>query len=187
MAFRQEDEETFATSGTELVLLAHRNRSHQFARIFPLYRGIKALRSGEGETALRLLTEAAGHVEKSQEPTTPLRVIERTIGFDLLKITLLALCGASSLLMVVGAMVEATRNGMDPIRVLMIMPYLIVPTLPYTIPTSLLFSCTVVYGGMSYANEITAVNADGSHVYRVRRHQGMLRIGKEVLGIYLVY
>ena len=74
VAFRQEDEETFATSGTELVLLAHRNRSHQFARIFPLYRGIKALRSGEGETALRLLTEAAGHVEKSQDMTGKLVV-----------------------------------------------------------------------------------------------------------------
>lgn len=116
----------------------------------------------------------------------PLRLIERTIIFDLLKITVLALCGASALLMLVGAMVEAARNGMDPLRVLLIMPYLILPTLPYTLPTCLLFACTVVYGGMSTANEITALKAGGIHVYRVLWPGVLLGVSLAAVSVHLV-
>lgn len=116
----------------------------------------------------------------------PFRLIERTIIFDLVKITAMALCGASALLMLLGAMIEAARHGMDPLRVLMVMPYLIVPTLPYTIPTCLLFGCTVVYGGMSAANEITAIKASGIHVFRVLWPAVMLSIALAAFGVFLV-
>lgn len=115
----------------------------------------------------------------------PFRLIERTIIFDLLKFTVMGVIGASALLMVLGAMIEAARHGMDPISVLMVMPYLIAPTLPYTMPTCLLLACTVVYGGMSTANEITALKAGGIHVFRALWPAVMLSIAMAFFGVYM--
>jgi hypothetical protein len=67
IAFRQDDEATFATFGAELSARARRNRSDQFSRICPLYHGLKALRRGDVETALHLLAEAEGYVRKTQD------------------------------------------------------------------------------------------------------------------------
>ena len=68
-AFRQDDEATFETLGSELSARARRNRSDQFCRAFPLYQGIKALRRRDGETALRLLCEAESYIKRSQDTT----------------------------------------------------------------------------------------------------------------------
>lgn len=115
----------------------------------------------------------------------PLRLIQRTILLDLVKTTLLALFGVSALLMMVGAMVEAARRGIDPLQILALTPYLIPPTLPYTLPTCLLFACTVVFGSMSSNNEVTALKAAGIHVFRVIGPAVLLGIGLAALGVYI--
>ena len=115
----------------------------------------------------------------------PFRLIQRTVLLDLIKITLLALFAVSAMLMLVGAMVEAARKGIDPLRVMSAMPYLIPPTLPYTIPSCLLFACTIVYGGMSGANEITALKAGGIHVLDVLAPALLLGIMLSATGVFL--
>ena len=113
------------------------------------------------------------------------RLLPRMILFDLVKITLLSLVGVSGLLMMVGAMIEATRQGLDPLRVLAVMPFLIPPTLPYTLPTCVLFAATVVYGQLSSSNQITALKAAGIHVRHALLPVVFLGVGMAGLGVYL--
>lgn len=94
-------------------------------------------------------------------------LIQRRIFFDLLKTTILCLIGVSTLLVLVVAMIQVSRNGLDPLAVLMILPFLLAPLLTYTVPTCLLFACTVVYSGMSRNNEIIALKASGIHASRM--------------------
>lgn len=113
------------------------------------------------------------------------RLIARMVIWDLAKVTALSLVGISSLLMLVGAMVEAARNGLDPFRVMLLMPYLIPPTLPYTLPTCLLFACTVVYGGLNNHNEIVPLKAGGISATRMLWPAIALAAALAFLGIYL--
>lgn len=113
------------------------------------------------------------------------RLLQRMIFSDLVVTMFMALIGASGLLMIVGAMIEASRNGLDPLGVVMVMPYLIAPTLPYTLPACLLFACTIVFGSMASTNEITAVKAGGINVVNVLWPAFALAIAATAAGIYL--
>jgi lipopolysaccharide export LptBFGC system permease protein LptF len=112
-------------------------------------------------------------------------LILRTVFWDLVKTTALALVAISALFMMVGAMVEAARNGLDPFQIMILMPYLIPPTLPYTLPTCLLFACAVVYGSLSSFNEIVALKAGGISVARVFYPAVVLSVGVSALGLCL--
>jgi lipopolysaccharide export system permease protein len=94
-------------------------------------------------------------------------LIGRLILWDLLKITTLTLSGISILFVMGGAAVEINRFGVDPVKVLTMIPLLIPPTLPYTIPVSLLLACTFVYSRLSSNQEIAALKAGGIHVMRI--------------------
>ena len=114
-----------------------------------------------------------------------LGLMQRRILFDLVKVTLLTVVGVSMLLMMVSAMVEASRRGLDPMQVLMLMPYLIPPTLPYTLPTCLLFACTFVYGGLAGRNEIVALKSGGIHPLRVVQPAVLLAVAAAVAGVFM--
>jgi lipopolysaccharide export LptBFGC system permease protein LptF len=112
-------------------------------------------------------------------------LLARTVFAELIKVTALALCGASAVLMAGGAMYEALRHGVDPWRVLAVMPLLIPPTLPFTLPTCVLFACTVVYTRMSANVEITALKASGVHAAAVLWPAVWISAGACALGIIL--
>lgn len=112
-------------------------------------------------------------------------ILPRSIFGELLKVTLLALAALSALLMTGGAMFEAAKNDLDPWRVLTITPLLIPPTLPFTVPVCLLLACTVVYGRMSAAVEITALKAGGISALRILWPAISLGLILGALGIYL--
>ena len=67
VSFRQGDEEGFHRFGREAYERARRNQATQFARVYPLYQGIAALRGGDVPTAARLLHEVAGYLGQSQD------------------------------------------------------------------------------------------------------------------------
>jgi lipopolysaccharide export system permease protein len=63
---------------------------------------------------------------------------------------------------------EALRSRMlGPADVLNLVPFVIPSTLPYTVPVSLLFAVTVVYGRIAGDNEIIAVKSAGVSVMAV--------------------
>ena len=112
-------------------------------------------------------------------------LIGRMILFDLIKITLLAVTSVSGLFVLVGVMVEANRFGMDPQKVLLMLPLLIPPTLPYTLPISLLFACTFVYSRLTSNQELIAIKAGGIHVMRILYPAIILGIVLSAVGVYV--
>ena len=84
-----------------------------------------------------------------------------------------------------GRYARGGAEGLDPLRVLAIMPFLIPPTFPYTLPCSLLFACTVVYGGMSGRNEITAIKAAGIHLRHVVLPSVIFSLVLAAVGVYI--
>lgn len=113
------------------------------------------------------------------------RLIPRLIFWELVQITLMALVGMSALLMMGGAMLEASRAGLDPVLVLSMMPYMIPPTLPYTLPTCLLFACTVVYGRWSANSELTALKAAGINMSVAIWPAVILAVAAAGAGVYM--
>lgn len=67
VAFRQSDDASFLAFGTEANERARRQHNDQFARGYPLYLGIAALRRGDAERAQRLFAEAEQFVNRSQD------------------------------------------------------------------------------------------------------------------------
>ena len=75
-----------------------------------------------------------------------MRLLQRHVLQDVLIVTLLALIALTLLLMSAGVIAEARKAGLGPQQILLITPFLIPGTLPYTIPLSILFGVTTVYG-----------------------------------------
>ncbi len=115
----------------------------------------------------------------------PTSLLGRLVFFDLVKITLLTLTGMSGLFVVTQAMAEAGKLGIEPIRIVLMLPYLIPPTLPYTMPVSILFAVTFVYSRMSGNQEIVAMKAGGIHVLRIIQPAIFLGVIATGVGIYL--
>ncbi len=67
VAFRRGEDVLFPVLGTELAARAQRTQSNQFARAYPIYQGITALRRGDAATAQRLFSEAEGYVQKTKD------------------------------------------------------------------------------------------------------------------------
>jgi lipopolysaccharide export system permease protein len=112
-------------------------------------------------------------------------LLPRSVLWDLVKVFGLSLGALSGVLMLGGAMVEAGRHGLDPMDVAAMVPYLIPPTLPFTIPACLLLACTLVYGRMSANTEIVALKASGVSAWQVIWPAAALATFLAGLGIYL--
>src|SRR5439155_25047157 len=79
----------------------------------------------------------------------------------------MALIALTGMLLMATVVQEASRNGLSPGQILLIIPLLIPSTLPYTLPTTTLFATCVVYGRLAHDNEILAIKAAGVNVLMV--------------------
>ena len=93
-----------------------------------------------------------------------MRLLQRYILADLLRVFTFVLSILTVLLVFVGVFREVTESGLGPLQALQILPYIIPSMLPYTIPATLLLSVCVVYGRMAGDQEITAAKAAGISV-----------------------
>jgi lipopolysaccharide export system permease protein len=96
-----------------------------------------------------------------------MRILQRHVLNDLLRIFSLAVFVLTVLLVVMGVAGEAAKNGLGAEQIVKIIPYIIPSLLPYTIPATLLLTVCIVYGRMAGDNEITAIKAAGINVYSV--------------------
>ena len=90
-----------------------------------------------------------------------MRLLQRYITGELLRVFVMVLIAISILLVFVGVFQQATENGLGPVEVLQILPYVIYSLLPITIPATMLLTVTVVYGRMSGDQELIAARAAG--------------------------
>ena len=94
-------------------------------------------------------------------------ILHRMILWELTKVFVLSLVGITGILLMAGIIAEASQQGLSPMQVLEIIPFLIPSTLPYTIPATTLFATCVVYGRLAHDNEILAIRAAGINVLKV--------------------
>ncbi len=93
-----------------------------------------------------------------------MRLLQRYLLFELLRVFALLLSGLTILLVFVGVMREVSENGLGTFQVLQILPYVVPSLLPFTIPATLLLTVCVVYGRIAGDQEITAAKAAGVNV-----------------------
>ena len=94
-------------------------------------------------------------------------IIHRMILVDLFKIFCISLIALTGLILMAGVIAEATRNGLGPMQIVMMIPLLLPSMLPYTVPTTTLFATCIVYGRLSADNEILALKAAGIHIMHI--------------------
>lgn len=93
-----------------------------------------------------------------------MRLLQRYILWELLRVFSLVLGVLTFLLMFVGVAQEASASGLGPEQVVKILPWVVPSLLPFTIPATLLLTVCVVYGRMASDQEITAAKAAGINV-----------------------
>ncbi|MEK6261628.1 MAG: LptF/LptG family permease [Planctomycetota bacterium] len=93
-----------------------------------------------------------------------MRLLERYVLSELLRVFGILVTVSTSLLVFVGAFSQAKEYGLGHWQILQILPFIVPSLLPYTIPATLLLTVCVVYGRMSGDNEIIAAKAAGISV-----------------------
>lgn len=90
-----------------------------------------------------------------------MQTITRYIIFDLIKVTLLTLFGMTAVIILALVAKEAVDEGLGPLAVLRLIPYVLPEAMRYTVPGALLLAVTNIYGRMSANNEIVAIKSLG--------------------------
>lgn len=93
-----------------------------------------------------------------------MRLLQRYILSELLRVFGFVLSILTVLLVFLGVFREVSETSLGPLQVLQVLPYIIPSLLPYTIPATLLLSVCVVYGRMAGDQEVTAAKAAGISV-----------------------
>ncbi|MEX0716255.1 MAG: LptF/LptG family permease [Planctomycetaceae bacterium] len=91
----------------------------------------------------------------------PFPILQRYITRELVRVFLGLVTVLTVMLVFVGVVGEAKENGLGPLQILQILPYLVPSLLPFTIPATLLLTVCMVYGRMAGSSEITAAKAAG--------------------------
>lgn len=90
-----------------------------------------------------------------------MRLLQRYIVADLLRVFSLLVVVLTVMLVFVGVAREVAEQGLGMNQVVQIMPYVVPSMLPFTIPATLLLTVTVVYGRLAGDLEVTAAKAAG--------------------------
>tara|TARA_R110002111_G_scaffold18931_2_gene46194 strand:- start:1636 stop:2814 length:1179 start_codon:yes stop_codon:yes gene_type:complete len=93
-----------------------------------------------------------------------MRLLQRYILFELLRVFTLMITVLTVLLVFVGAFQQASNQGLGALLVFKILPFIVPSMLPFTIPATLLLTVCVVYGRIAGDQEITAAKAAGINV-----------------------
>lgn len=93
-----------------------------------------------------------------------MRLLQRYILGELLKVFAFLISVVTVLLIFVGVISDVSEYGLGPIQILQILPYVVPSLLPFTIPATLLLTVCLVYGRVAGDHEITAAKAAGINV-----------------------
>ena len=93
-----------------------------------------------------------------------MRILQRYIMFELLRVFVSLLSLLTVLLLFVGVFKEVADSGISLGRAIEIIPYIVPSLLPFTIPSTLLLTVCVVYGRIAGDNEVIAAKAAGINV-----------------------
>ncbi len=95
------------------------------------------------------------------DPQPAMSRITRYILCELLAMFFVAVTAMTVLMLVVGLAQEALRQGLGPLAIVRLVPYVVPNALLFAVPGTMLFAACSVYGRMSAANEVVAVKSLG--------------------------
>ncbi len=90
-----------------------------------------------------------------------MRIFTRYVLIEVGQVFLVSLISLTSLMMLVGMAKEALQQGLGVQHVIRLIPYMLPVALMYSMPGTVLFAVTNVYGRMAGANEIVALKSLG--------------------------
>lgn len=90
-----------------------------------------------------------------------MRAVTRYVLAELAKVFLATLTALTVMMMIVGVVTEAARQGLGPAQIVQLLPYILPNALLFTVPGTVLFAVSLIYGRMSSSNEIVALKALG--------------------------
>ena len=114
-----------------------------------------------------------------------MRLLQRYILFELLKVFLFLLSVLTVLLVFVGVFREVAASGLGPFQILQILPFVVPSLMPFTIPATLLFAVCVVYGRIAGDQEVTAAKAAGINVFSLLWPAFLLSIVMSIISLVL--
>ncbi|HEV3344717.1 MAG TPA: LptF/LptG family permease [Pirellulales bacterium] len=88
-------------------------------------------------------------------------ILTRYVLAELLKIFLVTLTALTMMMVAYGLWRQAREQGLGPQQVVRLIPYILPEMLRYTIPATLLFATSSVYGRMAGSNEVVAIKSLG--------------------------
>ncbi len=90
-----------------------------------------------------------------------MHLLTRYLLWELLKVFFCALLALTGMVVLVGVAQEAIRQGLGPLPVLRMVPYIMPEALRFSVPATILLAVCVVYGRMSAMNELVATKSLG--------------------------
>jgi lipopolysaccharide export system permease protein len=112
-------------------------------------------------------------------------ILKRYVLGEVVRAFTLALLTITCIFVLFMIMAEAARMGLSPRDIFALVPFVVPGSLPYTIPVSLLFAVTVVFGRLAADNEVLAIKAAGQSAWTVLMPAILLGIGLSALLLYL--
>lgn len=91
-------------------------------------------------------------------------LLQRYIFGELLRTFAFVVSCLTVLLIVVGVVQNATEQGLGPMQILEVLPFIVPSMLPFTIPAAMLLTVCVVYGRIAGDQEVVAAKAAGISV-----------------------
>ncbi len=114
-----------------------------------------------------------------------MRLLQRYILVELLKVFLFLLSGLTILLVFVGVFREVAASGLGPLQIMQILPFVVPSLMPFTIPATLLLAVCVVYGRIAGDQEVTAAKAAGINVFSLLWPAFLLAIVMSITSLVL--
>lgn len=96
-----------------------------------------------------------------------MRLLQRYVLGELVRVFLLALLGMTLILLMMGVVSEAVRRGLALTQIVEIIPCILPATMPFTTAVTMLFAVSLVYGRLAADNEILAAKCAGINVVRL--------------------
>jgi lipopolysaccharide export system permease protein len=145
------------------------------------------MRRAAGKTPRRLADRASRFTKGKDARAKPVLVgiLQRYVLGEVVRAFTLALVTITCIFVLFMIMAEAMRMGLSPRDIFTLVPFVVPGSLPYTIPVSLLFAITVVFGRLAADNEILAVKTAGLSAWTVLLPAITLGLGLSGLLLYL--
>jgi lipopolysaccharide export system permease protein len=112
-------------------------------------------------------------------------ILQRYVLGEVVRAFTLALLTITCIFVLFMIMAEAARMGLSPRDIFTLVPFVVPGSLPYTIPVSLLFAVTVVFGRLAADNEVLAIKTAGLSAWTVLWPAIFIGISLSVLLLYL--